>query len=160
MLNGFASAPAVTAAIQSVWAQGKRDSADNAAATARAGHDVDPTPTSASLEADAMSDFLFSGVNSQPGLNWLPGVAIEPRLVMDRHWGRLYNQLYRNSALLGVGVDVNSAIELTAAVQPLWAVTPWWCWTGLGKLRAGTNGALECKICFAGFLRARRSIAP
>jgi cyanophycinase-like exopeptidase len=61
-----------------------------------------------------MGDFLLNGVTIQPGLNWIPGVAIEPRMVMDRHWGRLYSHLYRNHALLGLGVDVDTAVEFTA----------------------------------------------
>ena len=43
-----------------------------------------------------------------------PRVAVEPRMVMDHHWGRAYNHLCRDHALLDLGVDVNTAIEFTA----------------------------------------------
>ena len=36
-------------------------------------------------------------------------------MVMDRHWGRDYNQLYRNHNLLGIGVDVNTALIITSS---------------------------------------------
>ena len=41
-------------------------------------------------------------------------------MVMDRHWGRLYNHLYGNPALLALGVDVNTAIEFTATGANVW----------------------------------------
>jgi cyanophycinase len=109
VMNAFASAPNITSALRSAWAGGKVLLADNAAVAALGqAMSADPTPTSASLEDDSLDDFLFSGVTIQPGLNWIPGVAVEPRLVMDRHWGRVYNHLYRDHALLGLGVDLTT----------------------------------------------------
>ena len=116
VLNAFASVPNITSALRSAWSGGKVLLADNAAAAALGqATSTDATPTSASLEDDSMGDFLLSGVTVQPGLNWISGVAVEPRMVMDRHWGRVYNQLYRNHNLLGVGVDVNTAIVITSS---------------------------------------------
>ena len=112
VMNAFAG---ISVALRNAWASGTDILADNAAAAALGqATSVDATPTSASLEGDSSGDFLFSGVTIKPGLNWIPGVAVEPRMVMDRHWGRVYNHLYRNHALLGLGVDVNTAIEFTA----------------------------------------------
>lgn len=114
VMNALSSTSSITNAIRSAWAGGRVLLADNAfaAALGRA-VSTDPTPTSSSLEGDSMEDFLFSGVSIQPGLNWLPGVAIEPRMVIDRHWGRAYNHLYRNPALLVLGVDRDTVIEFT-----------------------------------------------
>jgi cyanophycinase len=112
VINAFAG---IAPALRNAWAGGKVILADNAAAAAL-GQVVstDPTPTSSSLEGDSMEDFLFSGVNIQQGLNWIPGIAVEPRMVIDRHWGRAYNHLYRNHALLTLGVDRDTAVEFTA----------------------------------------------
>ena len=91
-----------------------------------------------------MGDFLFSGVSIQPGLNWIPGVAVEPRMVMDRHWGRAYNHLYRNHACLGLGVDVNTAIEFTATGAKVWGKNTVVVFDGrYASYALGTNGALS-----------------
>lgn len=147
VLNALAGAPNITTALRNAWAQGKVLLADNAVTAALgAATTVDPTPTADSLETDSMNDFLSTGVTVQPGLNWLPGIAIEPRLVMDRHWGRLYNQLSRNSNLLGVGIDVNSAIEMTASGATVWGNNTAVVLDGrLASYAQGTNGALSAR---------------
>ena len=118
VMNAFAG---IAPALRNAWATGKVVLVDNAAAAALGqAMSMDPTPTSSSLEGDSMEDFLFSGVTIQPGLNWIPGVAVEPRMVMDRHWGRVYNHIHRNPALLGLGVDVNTAVEFTATGANVW----------------------------------------
>jgi cyanophycinase-like exopeptidase len=121
VMNAFASQPSLTSALQNAWASGKVLLADNAAAAALGqAMSTDPTPSSSSLEDDSQDDFLYNGVDIQTGLNWIPGVAVEPKMVMDRHWGRLYNHLYRNHTLLGLGVDVNTAVEFTATGAKTW----------------------------------------
>jgi len=147
VLNALAGAPTITTALRNAWTQGKVLLADNAvAATLGAATTVDPTPTADSLETDSMNDFLSTGVTIQPGLNWLPGVAIEPRMVMDRHWGRLYNQIARNSALLGLGVDINSAVEVTANGATVWGSNTAVVLDGrLASYALGTNGALSAR---------------
>jgi cyanophycinase len=145
VMNAFGSVPNITSALRSAWAGGKVLLADNAAAAALGqATSVDATPTSSSLESDSMGDFLLSGVNIQPGLNWIPGIAVEPRMVMDRHWGRVYNHLYRNHALLGLGVDVNTAIEFTATGAQAWGKNTVVVFDGRYATYAlGTNGALS-----------------
>lgn len=147
VMDAFASQPAITSAVRSAWLSGKVLLADNAAAAALGqAASVDPTPTSSSLESDSMGDFLFSGVNIQPGLNWIPGVAVEPRMVMDRHWGRLYNHLYRDPSLLGLGVDVNTAIELTATGTQVWGQNTVVLFDGrFASYALGTNNALSAR---------------
>jgi cyanophycinase len=145
VLNAFASVPAITSALQNAWATGKVILADNAAAAAL-GQKVstDATPSSASLESDSMGDFLVDGVTIKSGLNWIPGIAIEPRMVMDRHWGRLYNHLYRNHSLLGLGVDVNTAIEFTGTGVTVWGKNTVVVLDGrYATYDLGTNGALS-----------------
>ena len=144
-LNAFAAVPNITSAIRNAWSSGKALLADNAAAAALGqAVSTDPAPTSASLEGDSMEDFLFSGVTIQPGLNWIPGVAVEPRIVMDRHWGRVYNHLYRNHALLGLGMDVNTAIEFTPPGAQVWGKNTVVVFDGrYGSYALGTNDALS-----------------
>jgi len=145
VLNAFAGVPNLTSAIHIAWMGGKVLLADNAAAAALGQSiSVDATPTSASLEDDSMGDFLLNGVTIQQGLNWIPGVAIEPRMVMDRHWGRVYNHLYRNHALLGLGVDVNTAIEFTASGANVWGKNTVVVFDGrYASYTVGTNNALS-----------------
>ncbi|HSL43822.1 MAG TPA: Type 1 glutamine amidotransferase-like domain-containing protein [Anaerolineales bacterium] len=147
VMNALTSAAGITSALQSAWASGKTILADNAAAAAPGqAVSTDPTPSSASLESDSMEDFLFSGVNIQPGLNWIPGVVIEPRMVMDRHWGRAYNHLYRNSALLGFGVDVNTAIEFISTGAQVWGRNTVVVFDGrYASYALGTNDALSAR---------------
>jgi cyanophycinase len=145
VMNAFASQPNITSAIRSAWAGGKVLLADNAAAAALGqAMSSDPTPSSSSLEDDSQGDFLFSGVSIQSGLNWIPGVAVEPRMVMDRHWGRVYNHLYRNHSLLGLGVDVNTAIEFTATGAQAWGKNTVAVFDGrFASYALGTNNALS-----------------
>ena len=144
VLNAIAG---ISSALQTAWTGGTAILADNAAAAALGqAVSTDPTPTSSSLEGDAMEDFLFSGVSIQAGLNWIPGIAVEPRMVMDRHWGRLYNHLYRNSALLGLGVDVNTAVEFTASGANVWGQNTVLVLDGrFASFGLGTNKALSSR---------------
>ena len=145
VLSAFAGVPTISAAIRAAWVGGKVLLADNAAAAALGqAISVDATPTSASLEDDSMGDFLLNSVTIQQGLNWLPGIAVEPRMVMDRHWGRAYNHLYRNHALLGLGVDVNTAIEFTSTGAKVWGKNTVVVFDGrFASYALGTNGALS-----------------
>jgi cyanophycinase len=144
VLNAFTG---ISSALRNAWAGGKVILADNAAAAALGqAVSTDPTPTSSSLEGDSMEDFLSNGVSIQDGLNWIPGVAVEPRMVMDRHWGRLYNHLYRNPALLGLGVDVNTAIEFTATGANVWGQNTVVLFDGrFASYGLGTNDALSAR---------------
>jgi cyanophycinase len=145
IMSALGSVPNITSVLRNAWAGGKVLLADNAAAAALGqAVSTDSTPTSSSLEGDSMEDFLFSGVSIQPGLNWIPGIAVEPRMVMDRHWGRAYNHLHRNHALLGLGVDVNTAIEFTATGATVWGKNTAIVFDGRYATYAlGTNGALS-----------------
>lgn len=145
VMNAFAGTPNITSTLRSAWAGGKVLLADNAAAAALGqAVSVDPTPSSASLEDDSMGDFLLSGVTIQPGLNWISSIAIEPRMVLDRHWGRAYNQLYRNHGLLALGVDVNTAVEFTAAGAKVLGNNTVVVFDGrFASYALGTNGALS-----------------
>jgi cyanophycinase len=147
VLTAFNNAGGIASAIQNAWAGGKVLLADNAAAAALgSAASTDATPTSASLEDDAMGDFLYSGVSIQPGLNWLSGIAVEPRFVMDRHWGRAYNHLYRNSSLIILGIDVNTAVEFSATNAAAIGQNTVTIFDGrYGSYGLGTNDAISAR---------------
>lgn len=112
----FSDATTTIGAIRQAWRRGATLMADNAAAAAIGqSMTVDATPTDDSLEDDSLGDFLVKRVNVRDGRGFLAGVAIEPRLMPDRHWGRLYNLLYRDPGLLAIGIDVGTALEVTQA---------------------------------------------
>jgi cyanophycinase len=135
----------ISSSLRNAWAGGKVVLADNAAAAALGqAISVDPPPTSAGIESDSVEDFLLSGVTIQSGLNWIPGIAVEPRMVMDRHWGRAYNHLNLDHSLLGLGVDVNTAIEFTATGTKVWGQNTVVVFDGrYASYALGTNGALS-----------------
>ncbi len=65
-------------------------------------------------------------------------------MVMDRHWGRIYNQLYRNHNLLGVGLDVNTAIVVTSSGATVSGANVALIADGrYASYALGTNGALS-----------------
>jgi cyanophycinase len=116
VMPGLAARPAITSVIHDRWAAGGSVLLLDNAAAAAVGPTMttDPTPPSdtSGLEEASSVDFLVDGVSTGTGLGWLTGVAVEPRLLPDRHWGRLYNLLQRNSSRLGVGIDVGTALEI------------------------------------------------
>jgi cyanophycinase len=144
VMNAFTG---ISSTLRNAWVGGKVILADNAVAAALGqAMSTDATPTSSGLEGDSMEDFLFSGVSIQSGLNWIPGVAVEPRMVMDRHWGRAYNHLYRDRALLTLGVDVNTAVEFTATGARVWGKNTVVVFDGrYGSYALGTNDALSAR---------------
>ena len=65
-------------------------------------------------------------------------------MVMDRHWGRVYNHMYRDHSLLGIGVDVNSLVELTSTAATVWGRNTVVVFDGrFGTYDPGTNGSLS-----------------
>jgi cyanophycinase-like exopeptidase len=162
VMSALGSASSITNAIQSAWAGGKTLLADNAAAAALGqAVSTDPTPTSSSLEGDSMEDFLFNGVSIQPGLNWIPGIAVEPRMVIDRHWGRAYNHLSRNSTLLTLGVDRNTAIEFTPSGANVLGLNTVVVFDGrYASYAVGTNDAISARYVLLDTYVEGDAIAP
>jgi cyanophycinase len=114
----LAAAAPVVSSIKARWQAGMPLMADNAAAAALGQvMTANPPPPSdtAGLEEASIRSFRPDSVAMRAGLGLVPGVAFEPRLLPDRHWGHLYNLLYSNHGVLGVGIDVGTAVELTQA---------------------------------------------
>jgi cyanophycinase len=104
----------VVHAIRRAWRGGTTLMADNAAAAALGESlSVDPAPTDDTLEDDAIADFRADGVEVRDGLGFVHNIAIEPRLLPDRHWGRLYNLLRHDHSSVAFGIDIGTALEVT-----------------------------------------------
>jgi cyanophycinase-like exopeptidase len=116
VLGALAAQPAIVPAIHARWAGGAATLlADDAAASALGPSlTTDAPPTADSLEPDSQADFLASGSTIASGLGWFGGIVAEPRLLPDRHWGRLYHLVSAQPSVLGVGLDVGTALEVQA----------------------------------------------
>ncbi|HWQ11702.1 MAG TPA: Type 1 glutamine amidotransferase-like domain-containing protein [Roseiflexaceae bacterium] len=147
VMGALGGAPAVVDAISAAWQGGAALMADNAAAAALGQTmTADPPPTAASLEDDAIGDFLVGGVDIRPGLGFLSQVAVEPRLLPDRHWGRLYNLVAYDRSVLAIGIDVGTAVELSQAGGVVWGMSAAVTLDGRNASFAeGSNGALGAR---------------
>jgi cyanophycinase len=106
----------VTDAIEGAWLRGAALLANDAAASAlgtRFTSDPRPGDTTGQIEAAAVAEFRPDSVTLVAGLGWA-GVAVEPGIVSNRHWGRLYNLLATAapSNRIALGIDAGTAIEL------------------------------------------------
>jgi cyanophycinase len=114
VLGSLASQAAIVSTIQGRWTSGAAALlADDAAAAALGPWlTTDAPPSATSLEPDSQADFLASGSTVAAGLGWFGGAVAEPRLVIDRHWGRLYHLISAQPSLLGIGIDQGTALEV------------------------------------------------
>jgi cyanophycinase len=112
VLASLAAAPAVTTAARNAWLAGAALLADDAAASAvSAGFtgDARPGDSTGEIESAAIAEFRPDSVTPVAGLGWV-GVAIEPGIVSNRHWGRLYNLVGAQANHLAFGVDAGTAV--------------------------------------------------
>lgn len=149
VLAALGAAAPVRSAVIARWQAGAALLADNAAAAAAGGLMTADPPmptTTAELEEAAIIDFRPDGVTIQPGLGLLPGAAVEPRMVFDRHWGRLYNLIAAGSTRLGLGIDVGTAVEISATSATTWGGSVAITLDGrAGAFGVGSNGALSAR---------------
>jgi cyanophycinase len=115
VLASLNAAPAVTTAIEGAWHRGAAVLANDAAASAlSAGFTADPRPgdSTAQIESAAMAEFGPDSVTTVAGLGWVD-LAVEPGIVSNRHWGRLYNLVAAQPVAdrLAFGIDAGTAVE-------------------------------------------------
>lgn len=113
VLSSLTGAPAVTAGIQSAWRRGAAVLANDAAASAvsdRFTADARPGDSTAEIEAAGVKEFLSAGVTPIAGLGWV-AVGVEPGIVSNRHWGRLYSVAGAQPNHLAFGIDAGTAVE-------------------------------------------------
>lgn len=164
VLGALATVEPIVQQIRTRWQSGLTLFADNAAAAALGQFmSVDAPPTADGLEEDSIVDFRPDGVTLQPGQGFVSGIAVEPRMLPDRHWGRLYNLIarYQQHDLLGLGVDVGTAIEITpqsaTAIGSSAVVT---LDGSFASFVTGTNGALGARYVLLDTFINGESVAP
>jgi cyanophycinase len=113
--------PAVMAALDDAWRGGAAVLANDAAASAVSrAFTADPRPgaTTGQIESAAISEFRPGSVTPVAGLGWAD-IAVEPGIVSNRHWGRLYNLLPWSAAAdrVALGIDAGTAVEFGPALS-------------------------------------------
>ncbi|HEX6292196.1 MAG TPA: hypothetical protein VFZ66_23610 [Herpetosiphonaceae bacterium] len=162
VLAALDSAASVVDVLRSAWQGGTTLLADNAAAAALGQlMTADATPTSSGLEEASIIDFRPDGVTVRSGLGFVDGLAVEPRMLPDRHWGRLYNLLYRDRALLGLGIDVGTAVEITQSGATVHGTSAVVALDGrYASFAVGANGALGARYVLLDSFVAGESVMP
>jgi cyanophycinase len=162
VLAALEGAAPVVATLRSAWQRGTTLLADNAAAAALSQlTTTDAPPSSAGLEEDSIIDFRPTGVTVRSGLAFVSGLAVEPRLLPDRHWGRLYNLIYRDQSLLGLGIDVGAAVEVTPSGMAVHGDSAAVTLDGrYASFVVGSNGALGARYVMLDSFVAGENVAP
>ena len=146
VLADLAAAQAVTNAVHGAWTGGTPLLADDAVASAIGRSFTSaarPGPSTGSIEGAAIDEFFPDTVQVVSGLGWVD-VAVEPGMVSNRHWGRLYNLLaaQATAARVVVGVDAGTAVELGAGAPLVRGDSVAIVLDGrFGSFDVGTNGA-------------------
>jgi len=63
------------------------------------------------IESAAIEEFHPSRTTLVAGLGWAD-VGVEPGIVSNRHWGRLYSVVAAQANHLAFGIDAGTAVEL------------------------------------------------
>lgn len=147
VLTRLAASSAVTDAVHNAWGSGTALLADDAAASAVGRSFTSatrPGTSTSSIEGAAIDEFFPDTVGVVAGLGWVD-VTVEPGIVSNRHWGRLYNLLAIQSAATRVvmGIDAGTAMELGAGTPLVRGDSVAVVLDGrFGSFGVGTNGAL------------------
>ena len=152
VLGALTANQAVTDAVEDAWLGGAALLANDAAASAvSAGFTSNPRPgdTTGQIEAAAVAEFRPDSVTSVAGLGWAD-IAVEPGIVSNRHWGRLYNLLVAAAPAdrLALGIDAGTALELRSdltAPRVLGESAVVALDGRYGSFGVGTNGALAAR---------------
>jgi cyanophycinase len=152
VLTSLAGVPAITNAVHAAWSGGVVLLAQDAAASAlSAGFTADPRPgpSTGAIESAAVAEFRPGNVTPVVGLGWAD-VAVEPGIVSNRHWGRLYNLLAAQPAAdrVVLGIDAGTAVEFGSDLAAPLVVgdSAVVALDGrFGSFATGTNGALAAR---------------
>jgi cyanophycinase len=147
VLANLAASQSVTDAVHAAWSNGAALLADDAVASA-IGRSFTSAPrpgaSTGSIESAAIDEFFPDNVGVVDGLGWVD-VAVEPGIVSNRHWGRLYNLLSSQAiaARVVLGVDAGTAVELGSGTPLVRGDSVAVALDGrYGSFGVGTNGAL------------------
>jgi cyanophycinase-like exopeptidase len=100
--------------IKHKWLKGTPILADNAAAAVLGAYFTPHAPTpddEREAEADVQGSFKQGAVQMQAGLGFLP-LVIEPRVMGNNRWGRLFSLAYHHPRLLALGIADNTAVVI------------------------------------------------
>lgn len=99
------------------WLQGKPILADNAAATLfgsfYAAHGPTPTGDAEQEEIAVQRSFLQGKTRIEAGVGLLP-ITLQPQVLTDKRFGRLFSLAYNHPDQLAIGLNANTALEITA----------------------------------------------
>jgi cyanophycinase len=167
VLASLAGAPSVTEALEGAWLGGAAVLANDAAASALSAmftSDRRPGATTAQIEAAAIAEFRLDSVTEVAGLGWAD-IAVEPGIVSNRHWGRLYNLLASAGPAdrLALGIDAGTAVEFGPGL-----VSPMVVGESVavlldgryGSFATGLNGALTARWVLLDTYVGGEGIAP
>ncbi len=166
--SALASNASIVDAVESAWLGGAALLADDAAASAVSAAytaDARPEASTGSIESAAIREFRPDSTTVVAGLGWVD-VAVEPGIVSNRHWGRLYNLLAAESTAaerLAFGVDAGTALELRSDLAaPL--VVGESVVVGLdgryGSFGVGSNGAVAARWVILDTWVGSAAVAP
>jgi cyanophycinase len=165
VLANLAAAQSVTDAVHAAWAGGAALLADDAVASAIGRSFTSaarPGTSTGSIEGAAIDEFFPDTVGVVAGLGWVD-VAVEPGIVSNRHWGRLYNLLAAQvpAARVVVGVDAGTAVELGSGTPLVRGDSVAVVLDGrFGSFGVGTNGALAAHWVILDTYVGGEAIAP
>jgi cyanophycinase len=167
VLASLSATPAVTDAIESAWHGGAALLANDAAASAiSTGFTADPRPgdSTGEIEAAGVAEFLPANVHPVAGLGWVH-VAVEPGIVSNHHWGRLYTLVgaQPTASRIAFGIDAGTAVEFRAGVAASTVVGDSAAVVldgRYGSFDTGTNGALAARWVILDTFVGGESIAP
>ena len=168
VLAGLAVQPAITTAVHDAWLGGTPLLANDAAASALGAgfaSDARPGPSTGEIEAAAVAEFRPDSVTTVAGLGWVD-VIVEPGIVSNRHWGRLYNDLADQAAAadrLGYGIDGGTALEFRsdwAAPRVVGDSVVVALDGRLGSFGVGSNGALSARWVILDTFVGGQEVAP
>jgi cyanophycinase-like exopeptidase len=113
VLSSLDAVPTVKAGIDFAWRHGAAILANDAAASAvsaRFTADARPGASTGEIESAAIEEFHPSSTTLVAGLGWAD-VGVEPGIVSNRHWGRLYSVVGAQANHLAFGIDAGTAVE-------------------------------------------------
>jgi cyanophycinase-like exopeptidase len=168
VMAALGGAPSVTEGLEAAWLGGAALLANDAAASAlSAAFTADPRPgtSTGQIEAAAISEFRPDSTTPVAGLGWAD-IAVEPGIVSNRHWGRLYNLLAASSApadRMALGIDAGTAVEFgpgLASPEVVGESAAVLLDGRYGSLGVGANGALAAHWVILDTYTAGQAIAP
>jgi cyanophycinase len=150
VLASLSAAGSVRDAVRSAWQAGAALLADDAAASAIGREftsDARPGTSTGAIESAAVAEFRPDRTTIVAGLGWIDA-AVEPGIVSNRHWGRLYNLLADQSSAQRVvfGIDAGTALEVGSGAPVARGESVVVALDGrYGSVGVGSNGAIAAR---------------